>query len=351
MSGLRQLGVSIAMALLLGALVLGSLSLSLLEGGYALAEAPTAVYTIAFSGQQVINLVGQTVTPAGGLVLYTPTALACSYPAGWVEVAVLPDQTLNALAQAYGITVEALQRSNCMTHSTSLIPGSFLRVPPAPTQAPTQTIQATPTVCRPPYGWVTYFVRPGDTLARLAAAVQMPPGSLLAANCLSSSYLYPGQTLALPYYPAVYYPTATYRPPTYWPTPWTSPWVTPWATSTDGPSPTFPWLPSTTPTPLPPPLTTWTTQPTAWTPGPTDTTVAPTVPPVSQTPEPLTAIPPTEVPPTVAPPTIAPPTEPPPTSPPPTEPPPPTSEPPTLPPPPTEPPPPTPTTDTGFPFP
>lgn len=344
MRGLRQIGLGIFMAFLLSSLVLGSLSLSLLEGGYALAEAPTAVYTIAFSGQQIVSLAGQTATPAGGLVIYTPTALACSSPSGWVEVTVLPDQTLNSLAQAYGASVEALQRGNCMTHSTSLIPGSFLRVPPVPTQQPTQALQPTPTVCRPPYGWVTYFVRPGDTLARLAAAVQMMPGSLLAANCLNSSYLYTGQALALPYYPAVYYPTATYRPPTYWPTPWPSPIASP----TYGPSPTFPWLPSVTPTPLPPPLTTWTPLPTEPTvpptaPLPSDTPVPPTIAPPTEPPTqiPPTVEPPTEIPPTIAPPTIAPPTQPPPTEPPP----------PTLPPPPTEPPPPTPTTDTGFPFP
>jgi LysM repeat protein len=316
MNEARQLGMGIFMAVLFAALVLGSLSLSLLEGGYSLAEAPTAIYTIVFSGQQVINLAASQTAPAAEMVLNTPTALACDYPAGWVEITISSDETLNGLAQTYQVSVEALRDGNCMGQISSLIPGSLLRVPAVPTQAvatATLPVSPSPTVCRPPYGWVSYVIRPGETLAGLAASVQMTGRSLLAANCLSSPYLYSGQMIALPYYPPVYsYPTATYRPPIYLPSP------------TYGPSPTFSWLPTRTSTPQNPPLVTWTPYPTVTSlpPTPLPTTEPPTLPP-----------PPSATP-------VPPPTEPPPTEPPPTEPP---TELPTLPPPPSDTPAPPPT--------
>ncbi len=183
-----------------------------------------------------------------------------------------------------------------------LITGSYLYVPSLPTLTPVPA-RPTATICRPPYGWVTYLVRPGDTLGRVAALVGMTPASLAAANCLGSSNIYSGQTLAVPYLPAPIYPTATYST---WPTP------------------TFIWFPTLTRTWTETPQPTW---PATWTPGitifPTNTqapTIAPThgwtqMPPTSEAPPPTTEPPPstTEAPPPTTEPTSIPSLPPPPT--------------------------------------
>lgn len=303
MSGYRQFSLGVFMAFLTSALVLGSISLSLQESGYGLASAPTSQYTqIVFSGQQIINIVGAETESAGesgaGLIVQTPTAVSCTYPPGWVQTTVLPDDTLAGVAARYNTEPEKLKTANCML-TEGLVTGSYLYVPPMPTLTPIPP-RPTATICRPPYGWVTYIVRPGDTLGRLAASVGMTPASLAAANCLGSSMIYGGQVLAVPYLPAPIYPTATYPS---WPTP------------------TFIWFPTLT--------RTWiaTVQPTwqgTWTPGVTDfpidtpTTIPPThgwtqMPPTTEPPVPTTELPaPTIEPPTQQPePTQVLPTQPP----------------------------------------
>jgi LysM repeat protein len=306
MKGCRQAALSLAMAFLMGGLVLGSISLSLFEGGYTLVQPYNPdTSSIVFSGQQVVNLAGATLTAASGgaLVLLTPTQASCAYPAGWLPVTIQSGQTLPGLALAYGVSAAALKTGNCML-TDSLLPGAFLYVPPNATQAP-RVLAPTPTVCRTPYGWVTYTVRPGDTLAGLGAAVGMTAWSLQTANCLPSAYIYSGQSLYLPYYPQIYPtatwgPTATYmvfatRTPTLvyttpaptntWPPTLTAsptPWVTP---TVETPTETVPLPPTATETPVPPPTATEPPPPTATPlPPPTNTLPPPPTEPLPPTP-------------------------------------------------------------------
>lgn len=320
MSDTRQILMGFFMALLFMVIVLGSMSLSLMESGHVLAQAPVSSPTfIAFTGEPILTLVNLlpgtpafTFTPTP---LYSPTPTAtftppaiCPPPPGWVAIVVQPDDTLNSLANAYNVDLSVLALGNCYRTDSRLIPGTVFYVPiqPTPTQA-----------CHPPVHWVPYTVRYGDTLYSLAYRVGMPAWQLQSANCLTSPQINQGQLLFLPYYPPVYY------------TPYPSP--TRWSTSTPHPPTSTPMIIFTmTPTLWPSPTFTW---------RPTSTFVPPTV--ETQTPQSTTALPPSETP--LTPPSntpLPPPSNtpiPPPTDtpvPPPTDTPPPTSTPP--PPPPTD---------------
>jgi LysM repeat protein len=329
MSDTRHVLMGFFMALLFVAILLGSLSLSLMESGYAVAQAPVFSPTsLASMGEPILTLVNAlpgastftlTFTP---LFISTPKATVtpkCPLPNGWVTIIVQPDDTLNRLASAYGLSVSVLASENCLTVDSRLYPGTELNVPIKPT--PTQP-------CLPPLHWVPYTVRYGDTLSSLASRVGLSTWQLQSANCLSSRNVYPGQPLFLPYYPPVYYPPV-YYPPYPTPTRWLTftprpPTITPTffvtLTPTAWPSPTFTWLPTFTFTP--PTVGTPTTLPTTELP-PTDTSVppptdTPLTPPTNTSPPPPSATPlppPTNTP--LPPPTETPLPPPPPTAPPP----------------------------------
>ncbi len=321
MKGFRQALVGVIMALMFCVMFLGSASLAMTESGYALAQAPTAAATLlSFPGKPVLTLANAvanqlTPTPIAGqpqaALTFTPPA-DCLPPKGWQPVMVQPDDTLRGLARSYNTSVDALKAGNCLLTS-ALIPGTFLYLPPLPPKPPTPQ-------CGPPAGWVVYRARPGDTLSRLSSTLGVSIWQLQSANCLgSSTYIWTGQSLYVPFYPPVYatpYPTATrWLSPTPWPPTATRPATLPPTVTTP---PTWTLSPSLTPTQ-------GVETPTATSPGgvtdtppPTDTVPPPTVPPPTDTPLPPPTA--TSVPPTVPPP---------PTLPPPTVPPPPTSEPPT----------------------
>ena len=294
MSNARQVWFGILAALISSAIILGSISLSLVESGSALALIATDTSTSSPSPTIPVETVPAgfpTFTPTS---THTPTATSttpppknCPPPAGWGQIEYQMDETWESLAQKYGVTVEELLKSNCFDVNVLPIPGSVINVPllpsPTATTMPTNTPTRLPTKtsipCGPPPGWVRYTVRPGDNLYRLSQSLGVSVPQLQLANCLGSSItIRAGQSLFVPFLPVI--PT---NPPT-----WTS----------------------VPPTSIPPTL-----------PPPTSTPVPPTQPP------PTTA--PTQLPPTVAP------TQPPPPTEAPTQPPPPTEA-PTQPPPPTE---------------
>ncbi len=321
MIGVRQAFLGVFMAFLFGALVLGSLSLSLIEGGYALIPAPTSFNTpIAF---------GQATYKSG---ISTPTATLCAaHPADWVAYTVRPDDTLRGLAELYRVDAETFARNNClMAGMTALVSDTTLFVPPGLAQATSTQPPASATPCQPPSTWVTYIVRLGDTWKSLGIQVGYSAKDLRQYNCMPASELVPGQPIRLPFYIAIY-PTPTYGlPPTpfRWPTP-TSPWIFPptWTPQvpvppsvtplppTEIPPPTLPVPPTPTEAPPPtlpvPPTPTEAPPPTEVPPPPTDVpppTEVPPPPPTEVPPPPPTDVPPpTSVPPTSEPPVVNPP--------------------------------------------
>lgn len=72
----------------------------------------------------------------------TPSLKAiCAYPEGWVTYVVNPTDSLFRLSVVYGITVEELQKANCMGKDTVILPGQVIYVPflPSPTPSATST--------------------------------------------------------------------------------------------------------------------------------------------------------------------------------------------------------------------
>lgn len=66
---------------------------------------------------------------------------------------------------------------------------------------PSATASAMPLVCSPPYGWVNYTVRFGESLAYFANYFNVSVDTLLTANCLENSFITAGQNLFLPWTP------------------------------------------------------------------------------------------------------------------------------------------------------
>jgi len=87
-----------------------------------------------------------TTTPtATASVTPTPTATpprtprACGPPANWIQVRLLPGETLYRLAVRYGTTIAQLQWANCMGSSTILLDYQLFWVPPVMVISPTPT--------------------------------------------------------------------------------------------------------------------------------------------------------------------------------------------------------------------
>lgn len=253
----------IFMALLSAAIILGAFSLALTEGGRQVALLASPTPAAVETGTAIPQVIVFTSPP--GEPAFTPSALptasptasvpppptSCVPPPGWIPVTVSSGDTIESLAQLYGVTAGQLAGANCLL-TTSLIAGTILYAPepppnatgtePAPPPPPTNT----PIPCGPPRGWTSYVVRSGDTLFSIGRAYGVSVSQLQFANCLgSSTRILAGQRLAVPNVPTrTSIPSLTPVPTeTALPTPLPTTEIPP----TDPPPPTF------TPTPLPTP--------------------------------------------------------------------------------------------------
>ncbi len=255
MRGLRQFLSGLAIALASSILILGGLSLSLAEGRM-LAPTMTLPATATPTWVSFTLPPPSTATPIPPSETPTPppTPTTCPPPFNWIPYQVQAGDTLESLAQRYRTSPNLLAQNNCLLTS-SLPVGFILYVPPLP--LPT----ATP--CRPPRGWVTYIIQQGDTLSKIAARYGIRYPELQAANCLTSTIIYPGQRLYVPPWPPFtltpeFTLTLTSTPtasetftasPSASSTPEASPTFT--ATATPSQTPTVAPTPSATPSPAP----------------------------------------------------------------------------------------------------
>jgi LysM repeat protein len=266
MKNLRQVFLGIIIALASIGLLLGGFSLSLAEGNTIKATStatPTATLTLMPTSSPTwqptslsvsITPVLDSATPSS---TWTPTVTItpppspanCPPPVGWLVYFVQPGETLDAIAARYRISSAELQGANCLL-TPALIPGVVLYVPPMRTQ--------TPLPCGAPYGWIAYYVQPGDTLYRLSLAYGISVADLQRANCQgASTLLHTGQLIfvppwlphpATPTHPVLILPTSTPFPG--------QPSNTPAATLTTAPPTSLPTdtsipVPSDTPVELP----------------------------------------------------------------------------------------------------
>ncbi len=196
MQAVRQIGTALILALLSIGLVLGGLSLSLVE--YAKPAAPQPTNTLLPSPLPLTA----TATLPPPLESLTPTNTAsptstplpppsCQIPSNWIPITVNPGDTLESLAARYRMTAEQLRQANCLL-TNSVLPGSTIYVPVVPTN--------TVIVCIPgAVGWVkTYKVQPGDTLFNIATTHYTTTLLLKQVNCRTSDITHVGELLWVP---------------------------------------------------------------------------------------------------------------------------------------------------------
>jgi LysM repeat protein len=265
METIRQIGGSLLLALFSVALVVGGISLALAES--YVPEIPTPTETQLPTSVFNPNATS-TVTPTQMAATFTatpptpsatvPPPSSCLPPAGWIAVSVQPGDTLMTLASRYKSTPESLTAANCL-FSSDLPTGSIVYVPSVPTQ--------TNVACDPPFGWIRYSVRPGNTLTSLSLAFGVSVTQLQMANCMPANQfnLSTGQVIWVPNVAmrtpratgtatltpvSIIFPTLT-ATPTITPSPTNTPIPTPTPTDSPTPSPT-----ATVPSPTTPPTAT-----------------------------------------------------------------------------------------------
>jgi LysM repeat protein len=134
----RQILWGLSIALFSSGIVLGSLSLSLAEGDMAaLLPTTPSLSSPSLTFPPFPSLAGTTSTPIPSTATFTspPPLTNCPPPAGWQAYLVQPGDTLEGLAERYRVPVDQLSQANCMM-TTSLLPGLYLYVPPVLTRTP-----------------------------------------------------------------------------------------------------------------------------------------------------------------------------------------------------------------------
>jgi LysM repeat protein len=199
----RQIAGSLFIAILALAVVLGGLSLSIVESGTQISRASNTSKPIVSGTTTIIPTKTQTLQPGQTASPKTPTlsptstlsASTCLPPAGWVSLTINPGQTLESLALTYNTSVESLVQANCLV-SADVPAGSIVYIPRQATQP--FTTQIATLKCGPPFGWIFYYVQSGDTLYAIATRYRSTVTQLITANCLASATIVAGQPLYVP---------------------------------------------------------------------------------------------------------------------------------------------------------
>jgi LysM repeat protein len=205
MKALRDLTFGLLSAIASGVIVLGALSLALIEGTPLQPTIDSSSITsIPQARTQAQQLVIGTITPSTPAVITSAPApalpTACPSPTGWELYTIQPGDSVQQLAEKHDITPDTLRDANCLG-SDVLLPTYTLYLPALP---PTSTpsispATVTPIPCGPPWGWVTRIVRYGDTLFKLSLSYGVSVPQIQFANCMgTSTYIRAGQSLYLP---------------------------------------------------------------------------------------------------------------------------------------------------------
>jgi LysM repeat protein len=199
---LRGLGNALVVALISIGLMVGALSISLVE--FVPQATPSATNSLFLSPMllTVTQTVPPTLTPTIGLESPTPsitptftnTALppaSCLPPTGWGQIIIQAGETLDIIAARYRTSKDELRRANCLLID-NLVAGTILYAP--------AVITNTPVVCsQGAAGWVkSYVVKPGDTIYAIAANHYTTAGLLKSVNCRTSDLIYAGELLWVP---------------------------------------------------------------------------------------------------------------------------------------------------------
>jgi LysM repeat protein len=201
MQGTREFGNALVIALISLGLIIGALSISLVE--FNPEATPPAVSLIPSPAPLTATQVPPpAITPTLSLESFTPsntstataTALPpanCQTPSGWGQTTVQVGDTLESIAASYRISSDDLRKANCLL-SNSLIPGSKLYVPPV---APNTSVACVPGLA----GWIkNYIVQAGDNLFRIAVDHYTTLELMRKVNCRNGDTIFPGDVLWVP---------------------------------------------------------------------------------------------------------------------------------------------------------
>ena len=205
--GLRDFGNALLIAILSVGLMMGALSISLVEFVPAEASTPTSALF-----PSPLPLTATPTVPPTSTLLPTTTFLpgtetptltiastntnisvlgTCQNPAGWGQIVVLSSDTLDSLAARYRVNREVLKNGNCLV-GDNLIANTVLYVPPVPTSTVAGCTQGAA-------GWIkSYVVKSGDTIYAIATSHGTTASLLKSVNCRLSDLIYAGELLWVP---------------------------------------------------------------------------------------------------------------------------------------------------------
>ena len=199
---LRDFGNALIVALISIGLMVGALSISLVE--FAPQATPTAAEDLLPPPAPLTATATTppTLTPTMGLLSPTPSITptstitatppaSCQPPTGWGQITIQAGETLDSIAVRYRVNKDELRRANCLIID-NLVAGAILYAPPV---APN-----TPVVCSQGADkWIKgYTVRAGDTFFAIAANHYTTANLLKSVNCRVSDLVYVGETLWVP---------------------------------------------------------------------------------------------------------------------------------------------------------
>jgi LysM repeat protein len=198
MEGRREIGNAVVIALISIGLIVGALSISLVEFSPEAIPSPTFFLLPSPEPLTTTQVLTSTPTPSStpgeSLPSSTPSPSStsrCPIPSGWAILSVQATDTLDSIAARYRITPDELRRANCL-FSTSLIPGSTIFVP--------SIVTTTSAICNQgASGWIkNYTVQPGDNLFRIAINHYTTLEMMRKVNCRTSDTIYSGEVLWVP---------------------------------------------------------------------------------------------------------------------------------------------------------
>jgi LysM repeat protein len=199
----RDFGNALIVAFISIGLIVGALSISLVEFSPQATPTPTNIIFPSPQPETATPTLPPTLIPTIGIDSSTPISieaaiftstppLSCQPPAGWItQIKVLAGDTLDRIAIVYRISKDELRRGNCLVGDT-LVPDSKLYIPPVSAN--------TPAVCNSgASGWVkSYVIKPGDTMYAIATNHYTTSGLLKSVNCRSSDLIIPGEIIWVP---------------------------------------------------------------------------------------------------------------------------------------------------------
>jgi LysM repeat protein len=202
MQSMRDFGNALVVALISIGLMVGALSISLVE--FSPEVTPTAANNPIFSPAPLTatSTLPPTLTPTIGLESPTPSITptftstvtppaSCLPPTGWGQIIIQPGDSLDSIAARYRTSKDELRSANCLIID-NLVAGTVLYAPTVAT--------ITPAICNPgAAGWSkNYMVRPGETFYSIATNYYITANLLKSVNCRASDRLYSGETLWVP---------------------------------------------------------------------------------------------------------------------------------------------------------